>query len=180
MSTTDPAVEALAEALHDAKADCGLLCNQAADDSLSEAFRVDSARLSRQIHSLTAKDILAAMPDWTLVRREELERLRAALDAEHRLTGRHHRLLRTTRLYCSQCWNSDHAARAKPMSLLARLLHRRPPATTHGTCAICRTDAALVVRRLCLPCAAELQRMGYGECLEEQARIDRRLAEIGR
>ena len=54
------------------------------------------------------------------------------------------------------------------------------PPPEHGTCAICRTETALVVRRLCLPCAAMVQRMGYGDCLEEQARIDRRLGEIGR
>ena len=60
MSTTDPAVRALAEGLHE---------HYGWDDPVSP------------IHLEAATAILAGLPDWTLVRREELERLRAALVA---------------------------------------------------------------------------------------------------
>jgi hypothetical protein len=41
--------------------------------------------------------------------RDTIATLRAALDAERRLTVMHHRELRVTRRTCSRCWESDHA-----------------------------------------------------------------------
>jgi hypothetical protein len=42
----------------------------------------------------------------------EIERLRAALARERRLTALHHRVIQTTRRNCSDCWASDHRAAA--------------------------------------------------------------------
>ena len=79
----DPAVKALAEGLHEWEADPAvdgseLNCYTCATwpDKNTPGFQPKPSDHCYE----SAAAILAALPDWTLVRREELERLRAALD----------------------------------------------------------------------------------------------------
>ncbi len=77
------------------------------------------------------------------------------------------------------------------MRLLDRFRRRRPSqhlaremaeaAESYGSCAACGDVGRLVRRRLCWTCLLTLTRLqAWRLSPEEQARIDRRVAEVGR
>lgn len=55
--------ETLAVALHAVKLDCGIGCAELLNDTLSDAFHVSSAELSRQGHEIDARVLIARLTE---------------------------------------------------------------------------------------------------------------------